>query len=264
MSRKKTHARKHGLARALSKLGVCSRTHAAEMIRAGRVAVNGRVQLDPERPTAALAERIEVDGVAIQGRRRVYLALNKPRGLIVSASDERGRDTIYELLKDAALPWIAPVGRLDKASEGLLLLSNDPEWAAGITNPSGHVAKTYHAQVQGVPDDTVLNAIKTGVEDRGERLAATPVRVLRTGEKNAWLEIVLEEGRNRHIRRLLAALDYPVLRLVRIAIGPIALGTLAKGEWRHLTRDEVEALSVPQDLSEERYSRGGAAAQRRK
>ena len=264
MSHKKTHARKHGLARALSKLGVCSRTRAAEMIRNGRVSVDGRVQLDPERPTLAIHERIEVDGVEIERKRRIYLALNKPRGLIVSASDERGRDTIYELFRGAELPWIAPVGRLDKASEGLLLLSNDPEWAAGITDPSGHVANTYHAHVQGVPDDAVLNAIKTGVEDRGERLAATAARVLRAGEKNAWLEIVLEEGRNRHIRRLLAALDYPVLRLVRIAIGPIALGTLAKGEWRHLARDELEALSVLQGLSEERYSRGGAAARRRK
>lgn len=243
MSHNKTNTRKHGLARVLSKLGVSSRTRAAEMIRNGRVSVNGNVELDPERPTAALAERIEVDGVAIEGSRRVYLALNKPRGLIVSASDERGRDTIYELLTGAELPWIAPVGRLDKASEGLLLLSNDPEWAAGITDPMSHIAKTYHAQVQGLPTDAVLEAMKTGIDDRGEHLAAASATIIRSGEKNAWMEIVLEEGRNRHIRRLLETLDHPVLRLVRIAIGPIELGTLAKGEWRYLTQDEVDALN---------------------
>lgn len=244
MSDKNTNTRKHGLARVLSKLGVCSRTRAADMIRAGRVRVNGRVERDPERPTLAHTERIEVDGAAIEGSPRVYLALNKPRGLIVSASDEHGRDTIYELFRGAELPWIAPVGRLDKASEGLLLLSNDPEWAAGITDPEHHVAKTYHVQVQGLPTDAALAAMKTGIDDRGERLAASAARILRAGEKNAWLEIVLDEGRNRHIRRLLDALDYPVLRLVRIAIGPVALGTLSKGAWRHLAPDEVEALTA--------------------
>ncbi len=241
MSHTKTKTRKHGLARVLSKLGVCSRTRAAEMIRAGRVRVDGSVERDPERPTLAHAVRIEVDGAPIEGSRRVYLALNKPRGLIVSASDERGRHTIYELFTDAELPWIAPVGRLDKASEGLLLLSNDPEWAAGITDPASHIAKTYHAQVQGLPTDAVLEAMKAGIDDRGEHLAAASAKVLRAGEKNAWLEIVLDEGRNRHIRRLLTALDHPVLRLVRIAIGPIQLGTLAKGEWRHLSEDEIAA-----------------------
>lgn len=236
---------KHGLARVLSKLGVCSRARAAELIRAGHVTVNGTVQLDPERRTDPLVDRIELDGAAIEQRQKIYLAMNKPRGFVVSTSDEHGRETIYELLRAASLPWTAPVGRLDKASEGLLLLSNDPEWAAAITDPSGHLPKTYHVQVEGLPNDSVLATMRTGVQDRGELLTVSAARILREGAKNAWLEIVLEEGRNRHLRRLLAALDYPVRRLVRVAIGPVALGSLAKGEWRHLSEEEIEALTAP-------------------
>jgi 23S rRNA pseudouridine2605 synthase len=235
-------APKHGLARVLSKQGICSRTQAAAMIIAGRVCVNDREQRNPEYPTDAARDRISIDGVATHAAIRTYIALNKPRGLIVSAADERGRDTIYSLLESANLPWIAPVGRLDRASEGLLLLSNDPEWAAGITDPVSALHKTYHVQVNGTPDQATLDVMLMGIDDAGERLAAVSVRLLRFGEKNAWLEVVLDEGRNRHIRRLLTALGYDVLRLVRIAIGPIELGELAKGSFRTLTDSEAQSL----------------------
>ncbi len=234
---------KHGLARVLSKLGICSRTQAAAMISAGRVQVNDREQRDPEYPTNATRDRISIDGVAVQAAARIYIALNKPRGLIVSAADERGRDTIYSLLESAKFPWLAPVGRLDKASEGLLLLSNDPEWAASVTDPVSALHKTYHVQIVGVPDQTALDAMLSGIDDTGEHLAAVSVRLLRAGEKNAWLEVVLDEGRNRHIRRLLTALGYEVLRLVRVAIGPVALGELSKGSWRRLSEDEIHSLT---------------------
>jgi 23S rRNA pseudouridine2605 synthase len=234
---------RHGLARVLSKLGVCSRSQAEAMIAAGRVAVNGRVERNPERPTDAEQERIAVDGAHIRAATKLYIAINKPRGIVVSAADERGRDTVYALLQDAGLPWLGPVGRLDKASEGLLLLSNDTAWAAHITEPSGQLDKTYHVQVNGLPDEAALAAMQAGVIDDGQQLAARSARLLRAGEKNAWLEIVLDEGRNRQIRRLLAALGYDVLRLVRVAIGTLTLGDLAKGAHRHLTADEVRALS---------------------
>lgn len=236
---------RHGLARVLSKLGVCSRSQAEAMIAAGRVAVNGRVERNPERPTDTAAERIAVDGGDVRAAARVYVAINKPRGIVVSAADERGRDTVYALLADAGLPWLGPVGRLDKASEGLLLLSNDTVWAAHITEPSGQLDKTYHVQVNGLPDADALAAMQAGVVDEGQHLAARSARLLRAGERNAWLEVVLDEGRNRQIRRLLAALGYDVLRLVRVAIGPLALGDLAKGAHRHLSADEVRALSTP-------------------
>ena len=233
---------RHGLARVLSKLGVCSRSQAEQAIRAGRVEVDGRRVLDPERPTDAAREQIQLDGVRVGATERVYIALNKPRGVVVSAADERGRDTVYGLLEGAGLPWLGPVGRLDRASEGLLLLSNDTLWAAGLTEPKHHVDKTYHVQIDRRPDAALLARLGDGVEEGGERLAARSVGLLRQGEKNAWLEIVLDEGRNRHIRRLLAAHEIGVLRLIRVAIGTLPLGELPKGQWRHLAANEVAAL----------------------
>lgn len=233
---------RHGLARVLSKRGVCSRSQAEQWIRAGRVAVDGRIILDPECPIAEGQGGITVDGRPIGAAARVYVLFNKPRGLVVSAADERGRATVYDALAAEGLPWLGPVGRLDKASEGLLLLSNDTVWAAGITDPATHREKTYHVQIDGLPDVALLARLAHGVVDQGERLAARRVSLLRVGEKNAWLEIVLDEGRNRHIRRLLAAHGIGVLRLVRVAIGGLALGDLAKGQWRHLVAEEIEAL----------------------
>lgn len=234
---------RHGLARTLSKLGACSRTQASQYAREGRVTINGRIVRDPETPVDAERDRIALDGREIRASERIYLMLNKPRGLVTTASDERGRGTVYALLESAALPWVAPVGRLDKASEGLLLLTNDSAWAARITAPESHLDKTYHVQIDRLPDAALLASLKRGVEDDEERLAAKAVRELRRGEKNAWLEIVLDEGRNRQIRRLLAAQGVGVLRLIRVAIGPLALGTLAKGGFRPLEAAEVAALA---------------------
>ena len=235
-------APRHGLARVLSKLGACSRSQAELWVREGRVSVDGRVVRDPYHPTRIGQQRVAVDGRVLQAASRVYVAFNKPRGLLVSAADEHGRATVYTAIAAAGLPWLGPVGRLDKASEGLLLLSNDTAWAAGITDPATHLPKTYHVQVAGQPDATTLAMMQAGVEDAGERLKATRVTLLRLGEKNAWLEVVLDEGRNRHIRRLLAALGFEVLRLIRVAIGPLALGELRKGQWRQLDADEIRAL----------------------
>lgn len=243
------HTPRHGLARMLSKLGVCSRSEAARWIAAGRVSVDGRVVRDAEFPIGA-GRRIAVDGRGIDGAaapERVYLMLNKPRGLVTTASDERGRDTVYRCFDGARidgkeLSWIAPVGRLDKASEGLLLFGNDPQWAARITDPASGPDKTYHVQVDAIPDETLLARLVAGVEADGERLSAKSATLLRAGEKNAWLEIVLDEGRNRQIRRLLAAFDINVLRLVRVAIGRLQLGDLPKGQWRELSAAEVAAL----------------------
>lgn len=234
---------RHGLARVLSKLGACSRSQAERAVREGRVSVDGRIVRDPERPTDPARQRLTLDGQAVAAAQRVYIALNKPRGIVTTAADERGRNTVYDLLKDAGLPWLGPVGRLDKASEGLLLLSNDTGWAAAITDPRTHVDKTYHVQVSGVPDAVVLERMLAGVDDDGDRLAARRATLLRGGEKNAWIEVVLDEGRNRHIRRLLAALGFEVLRLVRVAVGSLALGDLPKGGWRQLTAAEVAMLA---------------------
>ena len=157
--------------------------------------------------------------------------------------DEQGRASVYRCFDGANVDWIAPVGRLDKASEGLLLFSNDPAWAARITDPETGPDKTYHVQVDRIPVEADLQAMRDGVECEGVFLHAKSSTVLRSGPKNAWLEIVLDEGRNRQIRRILESLDIGVLRLVRVAIGPLELGQLPKGGWRELTAEEIESLS---------------------
>jgi len=235
---------RHGLARVLSKAGVCSRSEAARRVLAGRVAVDGQVVLDPEFPVVLERQHVTLDGEPVTAMRRVYVALNKPRGLVTTVQDEQGRATVYRCFDGAGLPWLAPVGRLDKASEGLLLFSNDPEWAARLTEPATGPLKTYRVQVDGLPDAAQLARMRDGIEEGGEHLAAHSVEVLRHGERTAWLEIVLDEGRNRHIRRLLQVLGLEVLRLVRVAIGPVALGALAKGQWRLLEAAELEMLAA--------------------
>ena len=231
-----------GLARAISKLGYCSRSRAVELIAAGRVKWNGTVRRDPETPVHLGKDRIQVDGQPVAATSKIYLALNKPRGVVTTAADEKDRETVYGYLP-ADLPWLAPVGRLDKASEGLLLLTNDWGWAARITAPETHLEKTYHVQIDAIAGETLLQELRDGVRaGDGEFLRVKNIRILRSGERNSWLEIVLDEGKNRHIRRMLEALKIEVLRLVRVAIGPLPLGGLPKGAARVLQLEEKQAL----------------------
>src|SRR6266446_2533069 len=235
-------SKKVELARALSKLGYCSRSRAAELIVAGRVKLNGAVRRDPQTPVRLGKDRIEIEGQPIEGSSRIYLALNKPRGVVTTAADEKNRETAYAYLPEG-LPWIAPVGRLDKATEGLLLLTNDSEWAARITAPETHLDKTYHVQIGAIGDEKLLRALRNGIRTSDEEfLRVKNARVLRHGERHSWLEIVLDEGKNRHIRRMLAELKIEVLRLVRVAIGPLTLGDLPKGATRALEQEEKQAL----------------------
>lgn len=230
-----------GLARAMSKLGFCSRSRAAELIKMGKVKVNLVVRKNPEFPVILKKDVIIMDDVSINQAPRIYVMLNKPRGLVTSASDELGRETVFSCFENSRLPHLSPVGRLDKASEGMLLFTNDNAWADTITNPDTHLDKTYHVQITGTVDEKRLAQIRQGVvdEELGGHLSAKSVKILRTGEKNLWLEVVLDEGRNRHIRRLLEAFNIEVLRLVRVKIGPLVLGNLPKGQWRELTKYEV-------------------------
>jgi len=232
------------LARALSKLGYCSRSEAARLIRAGRVRLNRALRRDPEAPVRLGQDRIEVSGQAIEDGPKIYLMMNKPRGLVTTASDEKGRETVYSILSKTCepLPWVAPVGRLDQASEGLLLLTNDSEWGARVAAPATHLEKTYHVQIARRVDEAFLRRLVRGIETDGESLRAARCRLLRSGEKNCWLEIVLDEGKNRQIRRMLQTLGVEVLRLVRVAIGPLQLGTLAKGTFRRMTAEEKRAV----------------------
>jgi len=202
----------------------------------GKVVRNGSMRVDLNR------DRITVDDERVVAEAKVYLMVNKPRGLVTTRDDPQGRGTVFDCLLDLDLPFVSPVGRLDKASEGLLLMTNDTRWANGLLDPASHVAKTYHVQIGTPPDEAMLARLRDGAVFDGELSSARSIELLRSGGRTAWLEIVLDEGRNRQIRRLLAAQGLGVLRLLRVQIGTLVLGNLAKGAWRRLDVGEIAAL----------------------
>lgn len=230
------------LPRMLSRMGYCSRSEAEALVINGRVAVNGQIVTATSRRVDPNKDKLAVDGKAITAAAPCYLMLNKPRGLVTTARDEQGRDTIYNCLGAWAGRHLAPVGRLDQASEGLLLITNDSRLASRLLDPKSHLDKTYHVQIDRIFTAEDCARCEAGLDLEGEWLVAKSVKLLRSGEKNCWLEVVLDEGKNRQIRRLLEALGVQVQRLVRIAFGPLTLGELAKGEARELTAGELAAL----------------------
>ncbi|WP_226832647.1 pseudouridine synthase [Acidithiobacillus sulfurivorans] len=229
------------MARLLSKAGLCSRSIAADWIRAGKVTVNGQIIYEPE-ARFSLQDQISVAGQRLQEQARKVLMLHKPRGVVSTRADERGRPTVYDLLPSDH--WLAPIGRLDQASSGLLLFSNDPEWAQGLLNPDQHVSKTYHVQIRPPLPAEVLQHIARHSSLDGKPCLPMQIRELRCGGKTQWLEMVLQEGRNRQIRRLLQDADAEVLRLIRVAVGDLLLGSLTSGQWRWLSPDEERLLEL--------------------
>ncbi len=230
------------LARALSKLGYCSRTQAERLIVEGRVSVGGRKTTDLSHWVEVENDRIAVDGVAIPAQAKIYLMLNKPRGVVTTRDDPEGRPTVYDCLGATDARFLSPVGRLDKASEGLLLFTNDTVLAQRLLDPEAHLGKVYHVQVRGQFDEVSAKAMTEGVFEVGEFLKAARVRTLRSGDRNSWIEVELQEGRNRQIRRMLDALGFECLRLLRVSIGEIVLGDLPKGASRPLTDAEIRYL----------------------
>jgi 23S rRNA pseudouridine2605 synthase len=230
------------LARALSKLGAASRTQAVELIAAGRVTVNGVPANSPAQRIDMARDVLALNGVALREPPRRYLALNKPRGLVTTARDEHGRTTVYHCLRTDDKK-LAPVGRLDRASEGLLLFTNDTQWAQRLLDPARHVPRTYHVQVDRLLEAAEIERLRRGIAlETGQTTRPAEVALLRSGGKTCWLELTLHEGLNRQIRRMIEAVGARVLRLVRIRIGPIELGDLAKGHTRLLTEQELAAL----------------------
>jgi len=240
--RQESDGKRVTLPRALSKLGYCSRTQAEALIAAGRVAVDGREITDPTAWIDLDRARIAVDGAAIFAEKKLYFMLNKPRGLVTTRDDPEGRPTVYDCLLDIDARHLAPVGRLDKASEGLLLFTNDTVLAQALLDPISHVGKIYHVQVNTIMTQELLERMERGIVNDGELLTASAARLLRSGERNGWIEVELKEGRNRQIRRMLEVLSVECLRLVRVSFGDIALGDLAKGAVRPLTEAEVLGL----------------------
>jgi 23S rRNA pseudouridine2605 synthase len=226
------------LERALSKLGLASRTEARSLIREGRVAVDGRTATDPLQPVVPETARLAIDGrPAVRPRPRTIL-LHKPRGVVTTRSDPEGRPTVYTCLEGLDAHLI-PVGRLDAATSGLLLLTNDTRLADWLTDPKNAVPRVYLATVHGELTDALARRLEEGIDDAGERLSARKATVRKRSRRETHLVLELTEGKNREIRRLLAAMGHEVTRLKRVAVGGLELGGLAPGRWRELTDEEI-------------------------
>jgi 23S rRNA pseudouridine2605 synthase len=228
------------LQKVLAARGVASRRKAEEMIMQGRVAVDGQVvttlgvTVDPER------QRIEVDGRLVRPERNRYILLNKPPGYITTAQDERGRRTVLDLVD--VPERVVPVGRLDRPTSGLLLLTNDGELAYRVTHPKFELEKEYEVLVDGHPPRSVLEMLARGVQVEGQRVTPSEVRPIRNEEAGTVIRIVIHEGRNRIIRRMLDQVGYPALQLQRTRIGPLEVKGVPRGEWRDLRAGELAQL----------------------
>ncbi len=227
--------------RALSRLGLCSRTEAVELVRAGRVRVNGLVVRDPERWVVPERDRIELDREQAKERAKLYVALHKPVGYVTTRSDPEGRKTVYDLLDDLGT-WLAPVGRLDRDTSGLLLFTNDTDFAARLLEPTSHVEKRYRVEARGRIDDEALERLRRGVELSDGRTLPARVELLRRSKERTLFELTIVEGRNRQVRRMLEAVDSKVLKLARVAFGSLELADLAPGAHRELLARERNAL----------------------
>jgi 23S rRNA pseudouridine2605 synthase len=230
------------LDRVLSRFGLASRTAARAAIRAGRLKVNGRVTRDPECWVRPGQDTIQLDGQRLKPTRKIYLLFYKPKGVVTSHGDPAGRKTVYDYL-DALGRWVAPVGRLDKDSCGLLLLTNDTGFADFIASPESRIPKTYLVKTNGLVSEETIVRLSAGVEmKRGDFAKPESVRRVEDRGKYTWLEIVLTEGKNREVRRMLEAAGFKALKLVRTRIGPLTLEGLEVGKWRELKPAEVAAL----------------------
>jgi len=263
------------LDRLLSRFGVTSRSVARKAIADGRVRLNGRVVRDPECWVTPGKDNVQLDGQRLRPERKVYLLFYKPKGVIVSRGDPSGRKTIYDCLAEAARPddqdgsrrtttpyppphrgggteksardagnnWLAPVGRLDKDTSGLLILTNDTAFAHFVTSPESGVRKTYRVKLSGLMDDATITQLATGVRmKRGDEARPVSVRRLEDRGKYTWIEVVLTEGKNREVHRMVEAVGFKVLKLVRTAIGPLTLEGLEVGRWRVISAHELTAL----------------------
>jgi len=228
------------LTRAISKLGFASRTNAEKLINDGVVFVDGKKVTNPKHRVNIKKNVITVNNQIIEESKKIYIMLNKPKGLLTTLKDEKNRDTVFKCFENYQLPYIFPVGRLDKATEGLLLFTNDTKWSDRIQ--SSKIEKVYHVKINSIPDEKILELLKIGKNCDEDYLKFKDVKILRKGKKYCWLEIILDEGKYRHIRRLLNEFNFEVLQLIRVSIGSIKLGDLKKGNWRFLEQNEIDSI----------------------
>ncbi len=237
------------LQRVLSASGLTSRRRAEELIREGRVRVDGRVVTEMGTKVDPGTQKIELDGKIIPTPRLRYIVLNKPSGYITTTSDERDRRTVMDLVNVGER--VVPVGRLDRPTEGLLLFTNDGEVAHRVMHPSFNIEKEYEALLDGHPPRTVFDRLMRGVTIDGEQAKPTMVKPIKITEDGTVVRIALHEGRNRIVRRMFELVGYPVLKLSRVRIGPLNLGTIPRGTWRDLTDGELTQLREAVHLGDE-------------
>jgi 23S rRNA pseudouridine2605 synthase len=226
------------LSRALSKLGILSRTQATSAIRAGRVTVDGRIERNPLKPVVPERAKITVDGEPAARTAWRTIALHKPRGVVTTRRDPQGRRTIFDVLGEAGRGLIA-VGRLDLATSGLLILTSDTQLANRLTDPATGIPRVYIATVRGEVTAESVVRLTAGVTSRGERLRASAATLRKASRRESHLTIELREGKNREVRRLLEAIGHEVVRLKRVAFGGLEIDGLEPGEWRELTRADA-------------------------
>lgn len=229
------------LERVFSKAGLGSRTDARSWLGAGRVRVNGKIIQNPDHWVDLEKDRVTLDGKPLRAAAKTYILLYKPKGFVTSRGDPQGRPTVYDLIAGAGT-WLSPVGRLDLDTSGLLLFTNDTQFAERIASPEHDVPKTYHVKAADRLSDEQLAQLRQGVELSDGPTRPAEVRRLRDGPKSTFLEIVITEGRNRQVRRMIEAVGSKVRKLVRVAIGEIRIGDLPIGTWRSLKEEEVRAL----------------------
>jgi 23S rRNA pseudouridine2605 synthase len=234
------------LDRVLSRYGLASRTAAKKAIEEGRLKVNGRVIRDPNYWVTPGRDTIQLDSQRLKAARKIYLVFYKPKGVITSHGDAAGRKTVYDYLGEDT-PWLFPVGRLDKNTSGLLLLTNDTNFGDLVSNPNSHILKTYVVKANGLIGDELIERLNAGVEmKRGDLAQPISVRRMENRGQYTWLEVVLTEGKNREVRRMIEAVGFKVLKLVRTHIGPLSLEGLQVGQWRDLSSTELALLRRPQ------------------
>jgi len=231
------------LERVFSKAGSGSRTDARGWVRDGRVRVNGKVERNPDRWVDLEKDRITLDGKPIRAAAREYILLYKPKGYLTTYRDPGGRPTVYDLISDVGT-WLSPVGRLDLDTSGLLLLTNDTDFAEHATNPDHKVPKTYQLKASTLLTDEQLEQLRRGVDLSDGPTRPALVTRLRDSGKYTHLELTITEGRNRQVRRMIEAVGSKALKLVRTAIGPVRIGDLPIGKWRRLTDKEIKALGA--------------------